>query len=328
MWENIALTGRWLADGHDRLLGWGCGYLTVNFCADSLTMRVDDRPDVYWQYRLDGGCWHRHNFFTGGDLLVTGEGEVCQLQLFRRSEGVLGTSRLRPPQLAAGGRLLPVTVANRPFIEFVGDSITAGFRNSGPGWEDQDSWHSYAGFLARMLDADWATVAVSGVGVVRNYAEERPWTAVHLADYYCRALPDDRTRLWQTDRPADLVVLAVGTNDFSCGDQPAAEEFVAGYVRLIDRVRRLQPDAHVAVTEPLPAWAGDICRPWLENMVAERRRHDRRLLFVPVNHRGPLLTAGDFVDGDTHPGVGGGRKFAEFLAGRLERVLRQAGTDR
>jgi hypothetical protein len=177
------------------------------------------------------------------DGLVPGE---HQLTLVKRTEPLVGETQLLGFELDEGGRLqVPVMGAARRRIEFIGDSVTAGFGVLGydetcafsP--ETEDFTVSFAALTARALDAEPVAVAWSGRGVVRNYADEPGEPMPVLYERTLPAHPDSR---WDFRRwIADAVVVNLGTNDFSVGQCPSLPDFIDAYVGLLHRVRTVYP---------------------------------------------------------------------------------------
>ncbi|HUQ56490.1 SGNH/GDSL hydrolase family protein [Lentzea sp.] len=141
------------------------------------------------------------------------------------------------------GAVLARPAARTRQIEFIGDSLTAGYGNlsttrdcSANGGVDQNTNAdlSFGALTARALNADYQINAFSGRGMVRNYNGGEPGTSYRT--YYDRALLNIDGDVWQnpgTWRP-QLVVVGLGTNDFSTalrpGEQwPTTESLVAAY---------------------------------------------------------------------------------------------------
>jgi hypothetical protein len=128
---------------------------------------------------------------------------------------------------------------------------------------DEDTWgvpyhNAYKAFgtlAARHFGAEFQLATVSGIGLVRNYSSN--------PDYDLRPLPEvyDSVFLQDMDSPAwdpkefvpDLVIIALGTNDFSPGEGGAAnprdpldvDEYIATYIDFVDKLRSdaYYPDA-------------------------------------------------------------------------------------
>jgi lysophospholipase L1-like esterase len=108
-------------------------------------------------------------------------------------------------------------------IEFIGDSYTVGYGTASNGrtcseddvWRTTDNSLAFGPQVARRFDADYRVMALSGRGMVRNYANAAGDT---LPAAYAHLLPGDASSGTATDDPAwspQLIIIALGTNDFS-----------------------------------------------------------------------------------------------------------------
>lgn len=152
-----------------------------------------------------------------------------------------GTAPLPPP-------------ARRPLIEIVGDSDSVGYGNTAPGRDCSgeaqylatDTSLAYGPMTARALGADYRVIAASGIGLVRNLgggAENA------MRDVYALAVPALPAIPPAPEVPADIIVIALGSNDFSeppggAEDRAARdrlrEDFAAG---LLDFMRARRAEA-------------------------------------------------------------------------------------
>jgi lysophospholipase L1-like esterase len=173
-----------------------------------------------------------------------------RLVIRKRTEAYVGEGQLFGFELDRGASVLPaVPLARR--IEFLGDSITAGYGVDGPdekclfSAETQNYSNTYAALTARALGAEQIAVAASGTGVSRNWRNNTENT---MGAIYDRILPTDYRILWDFSRwKPDVVVLNLGTNDFASGD-PGRDAFIEAYRTLISKVRQNYPSALVVVT--------------------------------------------------------------------------------
>jgi len=169
--------------------------------------------------------------------------------VFRKtSEG--STSRLQLRSLSFTGMLDTSPAEAKPLIEFIGDSITCGVGSypEAVGAQDWDYlthcdfMHSYAAMTARALGADATLAAVSGWGVVcgATSPSHRIPDIYELTSY----VVDPDTKWDFTARPADVVVIALGTND---GAATAAQkaEYKASALAFLQKVREKNPDAFI-----------------------------------------------------------------------------------
>ena len=95
------------------------------------------------------------------------------------------------------------------YVEFIGDSITAGCCVSGqPGALVHAATKSYAHMTANRLDADYAQIAKGSIGLtkeVNNSSVEQM--------YLCQNPWKSKDTAAKTTRKPDVVVIAIGTND-------------------------------------------------------------------------------------------------------------------
>ncbi len=141
-------------------------------------------------------------------------------------------------------------------IEYIGDSITCGFGldessvpcGSGTWFDQHHAWLTYGALLARTFNAQWSISAVSGIGMIRNWNTPEPV----MPDIYNGKYMDfaDADAGWNHARyRPDLIVIGLGTNDFSDGDgenprlPPESKSFVEAYIRFVNNLRSVHPGA-------------------------------------------------------------------------------------
>jgi len=187
------------------------------------------------------------------------------IAIVKRTEASIGYGKFQGFEFA--GEILPPPERPARRIEFIGDSITAGTgieaeNNSAEcqadGWGQpyNNARLAYGPVLARSLGAEYHVSAVSGIGLVRNYSFQ----------YDARPMPDvyDLIFFEQTGSPVwdhklfvpDVLVLALGTNDFSPGDseRESMDEdiFAAKYVEFIGKLRSCHPQAEIfCISSPM-----------------------------------------------------------------------------
>ena len=170
------------------------------------------------------------------------------------------------------GFFVPDAASKRPpptythLIEFIGDSNMVGYGNTSPGrectaHEIRDTTNTSLAFspsVAKHFGADYRMIASSGFGVVRNYAnKEQGLTMPVLYDF---ALHDPDSPTWTTDATADVIVIRLGSNDFSTplgDDEPWADpdalhaDFRQTYAAFVERLQQEQgPARFVLLVDP------------------------------------------------------------------------------
>ncbi|MBQ8029208.1 MAG: SGNH/GDSL hydrolase family protein [Clostridia bacterium] len=143
-------------------------------------------------------------------------------------------------------------------IEFIGDSLTAGYgideerSHAEFSTSTENFSKSYAYLLADELDADYSAVAFSGYGVLSGYTKSGSLNSEDtLINYYDKAItninleggfPDG----WQNTRNYDFVIINLGTNDASyCYTAERRIEFTSKYKELLSAVRHFNPEAFI-----------------------------------------------------------------------------------
>ncbi len=274
-----------------------------------LSVTTDDAPPVRMVRPAPG--WYRIGGLRAGDHRV--RVEVV-------SESQSGPTAFGGFHADQGTRALRVAAPARA-IEFIGDSHTVGYGNLSPMrsctaaqiWETTDTSAGIAGLLGRKYGADVRVHAISGRGVVRNYDG---FAADTLPVAYPYTLFDRRTRAADRGWSPQLIVIALGTNDFTTPlksgepwkDRAALHAaYEERYVTFVRDLRARHPKAFFVL------WATDLANGEIDaevRKVADRLRAggERRLAYVPVT--GLAMTGCDY-----HPSAADDRVIADALAG-------------
>lgn len=193
----------------------------------------------------------------------------------------------------------PRTVpARRRQIEFIGDSHTVGYGNvsttrdctADQVWATTDDTQAFGPLTAKHYNADYEINAISGRGIVRNYDG---FAADHLPEAYPyilfdRGLKDLANPSWQPQ----VVVMALGTNDFSTALKPAEQwktrddlhaDYEKTYVAFIHSLRARYPSAYFVL------WGTEMANGEIESeeqkVVDEvKAGGETRITFLPVNN--------------------------------------------
>lgn len=150
-------------------------------------------------------------------------------------------------------------------------------------------------------------IAHSGQGVVRNYGDPEPLSECTMLDRYGKVFDDPDAPDWNfTSWRPHVVVIELGTNDFSVGATLDPEDFVSGYLRLIAAVRRAYGSVPVlCLSSPLSS--DDALFAAVRRAAAAAGDNVR---FVPILPS--ILDHGSDV-GAGHPNYSGHRKIAMAL---------------
>ena len=289
--DRIQIMGRHLVE-QDGSIKFGASGVSFYFRFEGTTLEVELEDEFRYgnannifMVILNGVESHRFKIEPGQSRITLAKdlnhGEH-QIILVKATEGANGWTRLK--SIHTEKLLESYDLPNR-YIEFIGDSITSGmgadekFTKCGDGdWMDQhNSWSSYGAITARNLHAQFMLTSVSGMGMLRNWNTPSPV----MPDRYESVLvdPEDQKTWWDFSRyTADVVVIALGTNDFSDGDRPdprpapQADEFKSQYLNFLITVRQKYPDARILMlNSPLiDPHRNEILGQWLKELKAER----------------------------------------------------------
>lgn len=228
---------------------WSGTYADMVLCGSKLEMVVSDSGLNYFNVIVDG---RQHAIVKSEGkephtvVLFEGNKGTYHIRLQRRTEGFNGLTTVS--SFITNGELL--ADQNRPagrHIEFIGDSLTAGYGTDSESGsepytaETQNCNLAYGCYIARYFDADYNLVAHSGQGLVRNYGDEHTTSEYTMLDRYGLLFDEaDKEQPYNFRRQSyipDLVVIFLGTNDFSTKPWPSYEQFAKGYAELVAQVR-------------------------------------------------------------------------------------------
>jgi lysophospholipase L1-like esterase len=225
---------------------------------DALSVELAGAPDIWYEIVVDGEPVGQL-VTTGGDQvypLVSGldDGSPHRVGIFRRNEGWMGDVGFAGFVPGPGAALVESPYPYRHLIEYIGDSVTAGYGNEGDGpycsftADTENGYATYAAIAARDLDAAAVLVAFSGKGVIQDYNGDR---YAPMPVLYGRTLTFSADDSWGFSQyTPDLVVVNLGSNDLFSG--VGEEEFVDGYVALLGQIRGVNPDAAILAV----SWQG------------------------------------------------------------------------
>lgn len=205
-------------------------------------------------------------------------------------------------------------------IEFIGDSLTVGEGCIGPrsAAEWRMAWMSHmAAFpvvLCEMLQSDSRIIAVSGWGVWKSWDSNPEHRLGAIYEKLCAQIPAGDIPYGFKERPADAVVINLGTNDFSAlsreaDRQDAERQLILRAVELTAAVRSRQKDAQIL-------WAYGLCGNGAEGLLRKAVDRCRAAGDEKVRYLALPDCQGD-LGALKHPGQGAHRRAAEAIAAAL-----------
>ena len=179
------------------------------------------------------------------------EAGMHRIEILRETEEINAYCEFLSIEL--NGTMTPVMQAPM-LIEFVGDSITTGYGAYPFSYADpkdpidhpvrQAGTRSYAYLTANELGMDIQVTCTSGYGAQVGWNGD----GVNMQDMYeYTAFHHNRENKWSFARPADIVVINLGTNDNSAGRNKGVRDttILAGMENLVSIVRAKNPDAKI-----------------------------------------------------------------------------------
>lgn len=267
-------------------MGWSGSGAVFRFNGTGASVTLDDNAQ-FFTVVVDGEVQPRLQTTPGEQTyplaagLAPGEHTI---ELYRRTEGFFGETAFLGVELE-GELLAPPPVTRR--IEVIGDSITCGYGNEGANpcnfsADTENHYLTYAAFAARAVGAELSAVAWSGKGMVHNYGDD---VQDPMPKIYDRAVPSDPGSAWGFAWQPDVVVINLGTNDFSTDGDPPENVFVPAYADFLAHLREVYPQAFILSVAPsLSGAEATMVAGYLDKVVALRHdAGDLEVAFADIN---------------------------------------------
>jgi lysophospholipase L1-like esterase len=250
--EPIHYIGRFdMTDPNAPVFEWSGSAVWAHFTGTTISATLGGSPNNF-VVTIDGqaqpdvihpGDEHSYVLASG---LADGEHEV---RLTRRTEAFDYDNTFK----GFSGATLVDTPRPTRFVEIIGDSITCGYGVDGPDENHCDlptfenETHAWGGLAADQLGITHASICWSGIGVYRNAGQDDP---PHMPDVYGYVLPAQMQALYDFHTQPQVVVINLGTNDFSAGDP--GQNYVDAMKAFVATVRSKNPDAWIVLaTSPM-----------------------------------------------------------------------------
>lgn len=228
-----------------------------------------------------------------------------------------------------GKRDIKPTQKKELSIEFIGDSLTAGFgvdetrTNADFSTATEDFTKTYAYLTAKELDANYSAVAFSGYGVLSGYTKSHLNSEDTIFSVYEKAITNKKFEMqaaldtWYGEESNDIVVINLGTNDASyCVNGERRKAFTEKYEELLSLVRKYNSDAFIICA------LGDVNNsmyPYIKQAVENfrQRESDLKITCTVLNYN--MAENGSVIQG--HPSFAAHQAAAAELTALIENIL-------
>jgi lysophospholipase L1-like esterase len=324
---NLRLIGRFdRRDPAGPRCAWAGSSIVAKFRGTALNVSLKSSGSDQFQVVIDGMPASVLTTSKDATLYRVASGLADQehtVELFKRTEPLVGQVQVLGLQLEKGRRLLALPTRRDRRIEFVGDSITCGYGNEAanqnehfsPGTEN--NYLAYGALAARDLGAEYAAIAWSGKWLFGPNA---------IPLLYDQALPGDAQSKWDfSSWVPQAVVVNLGTNDFGPRN-PTEQEWQEAYRAFIQTLRKNYPQCHVfcavgsmmSDSYPPGRKALSTIRQYTTGLVeAFRKAGDKKIHYVEFDAQDPKNGLG----GDWHPSLRTHRLMADRLVAAVRKEL-------
>uniref|UniRef100_UPI003217B6CA SGNH/GDSL hydrolase family protein n=1 Tax=uncultured Draconibacterium sp. TaxID=1573823 RepID=UPI003217B6CA len=279
---------------------------------------IDDKPEQVVYAVNDTIWWYPEKLSKGNH----------QLRIVKRTEGNMGMAEFSGIYVGRNEHVMKVPPLSPRKILFIGNSITCGYGTEGKNKSErfkpstENCEKSYATIMARAFGAQYHLISHSGLGMVRNYGDKQKISTQRKPmparlEYLFDENPDLKYDL-QNYIP-DVVVINLGTNDFSTLPHPDENAFVTAGKRLITKLKQVFPQTKiVCITGPM---TNEPCYTYTKKIVeqirVEQQTQDIVFVGIPVN----LLNSETDLGSDHHPSYQGQLKSAQIIIPVLGSIL-------
>lgn len=246
----LSFVGRWEQNNSAQYTSNFAGaYVETNFTGNTAKVNVGDKGSKFY-VTVDGTDRYYSNGRGVIDVsdMINLQTDVHNIRLASRYY----TDELEFKGFEFGNSATISKPAKKTLIEFVGDSITAGFKSSDIYSDNNLVQETYGYLCAEELLCDHTHIARSGITLTPGQTNYQARGMSEL--YYYTKWMDQSSKKWDmaTYIP-DIIVINLGTNDANkkvmVNGVPTEEKFKATYKEFITDLRRLYPQTEIFLME-------------------------------------------------------------------------------
>jgi lysophospholipase L1-like esterase len=305
---------------------WVGTYLQTDFTGGRISIEAAETGTSYYNVFIDGILKNKIKI-TGKDKQIVNIASgltksTHRLMLQKCTEGEYGCTTIFKYLLAPTGTMKAVPHKSR-MIEIYGDSYTCGYGSESAKASDpfkletENCNKAYGCIIARYFNADYALIAHSGRGMVRNWGDTVRLSKNTMFTRQNHMYDDfDGTTIYdfKAYKP-NIILINLGTNDFSQGAVPTETEFVNGYIKMIQKIRSCYGNVPILCIIAHSAEA-ELLKYITE--LKQRVKDDNLYISNPMND---IVTVKDDMGASWHPNYSGHKKIAMTLIPRISAIL-------
>tara|TARA_R110000868_G_scaffold178979_1_gene418898 strand:+ start:910 stop:1995 length:1086 start_codon:yes stop_codon:yes gene_type:complete len=262
--ENFQYAGRYELLKNDAALISPGSSVTIKFSGNycSINLKSEKLPYNYVSFELDGEYKGRIRIESESTkeyvVEISTNKKEHSLKIIKESEASNGSLLFSSITV---DKILPNTPSVKPFIEFIGDSITCGAAadgsatpcNTGVYFDQENVYFSYGAITARALNVDFTLSSVSGIGMYRNWNDENIEEPIMPQVYENLYLNTNTSIKNNFEKKPDIVSICIGTNDLSNGDgkKPRLpfnkEKYISNYINFIKTIYSHYPETQIVL---------------------------------------------------------------------------------
>ncbi len=302
---------------------WSGTYLTAKFTGSYCAIRISDTKRNYYNVFVDNKLSSVVTTHGKDSVVVLAQGlkrGVHSLFLQKRSEGEQGKTTIHGFELSKQEKFVAVDKKRERHIEFIGNSITCGYGTEGLSKnepfkaETENCNLAYGCIVSRYFDADYTLIAHSGRGAARNYGDTARVSKISMKDLMMNTFDGDNNQKWNfTEYTPDLVVINLGSNDFSTKPYPLKEEFLKAYDQIIVQIRKVYGDVPLLCVAPPKGPAFSYIQEYCSNS-KDKNLHFAAYLNGVYDNDSDLGSSG-------HPNYTGQQKIAMTLIPHISSIM-------
>ena len=289
----------------------------VSIIGTSLTVELSATARQYIRVFVDGATSGERMEVTSGQKsyevakgLTDGYHKIRIVKVSELFDGQLDVVSFKADKFAVAPKKGAIK------IEFIGDSITAGYAVLGPTGatrtvDNSDGSQSFAYKTAQKLGADYSTVAVQGI-CAKAYHWNKSWNMYSL---YQNVSANFNSAKYDFSFNPDVIVLGLGTNEASYlspsyGGNGYGTQFPTDYKDMLTLIRNNNPDAYIICVYGMMGTNLTISG-GMKTAIEEM--NDDKIMRI--------IYTSDTSGGHGHPSVSGNEGWATLLSETIKEIM-------